>query len=49
MKKLEYERPELMPIQLKSNLSLLLDFSIGGYSDDIEDAGEWDEGNPNRL
>ena len=42
MKKLEYERPELTLIQLKNKLSLLLDFSLGGYTDDIEDEGDWD-------
>ena len=42
MKKLEYDRPELTLIQLKNKLSLLLDFSLGGYTDDIEDEGDWD-------
>ena len=42
MKKLTYERPELTPLLLKTNLSLLLDFSINGYTDDIEHEGDWD-------
>ena len=43
MKKQAYTQPEIELLKLQGEPSLLVDFSVGGSLDDIEDAGEWDD------
>ena len=43
MKKQAYTQPEIERLKLQGEPSLLVDFSVGGSLDDIEDAGEWDD------
>lgn len=43
MKKQAYKQPEIELLQLQGEPSLLVDFSVAGSIDDIEDAGAWDD------
>ena len=42
-KKERYERPEVAFLELEGAQNILVNFSISGDVDDIEDAGEWDD------
>lgn len=42
-KKERYERPEVAFLELEGAQNILVNFSISGDVDDIEDAGEWND------
>ena len=40
-KKERYERPEVAFLELKGTQDILVNFSVGGDVEDIEDGGDW--------
>nr|WP_314651120.1 hypothetical protein [uncultured Porphyromonas sp.] len=43
MKKQAYTQPEIELLKLQGEPSLLVDFSVAGNLEDIEDAGDWED------